>query len=234
MAEGLVNYNKPALDTVRTTASSFPKKKKKKNDKLNSLNHITNTHLIVLTTQHYSHPVILTRLLVTPTYTDTQAWCHTGDVERSTFTDKQRRFAGDVRGFRTERRKRGHKKSSKQWCKAERQCKRKRCCRKRGQGMQRIKDAQQMGSEKKRQTDEEEQMRNIKVQRQTLLTHKDLNLTKSPSQIESLPLETLASVSDWLCLGLAIENWFQISNASGFDTTSDFYYTYRFMCVYFI
>lgn len=62
--------------------------------------------------------------------------------------------------------------------------------------MQRIKDAQQMGSEKKRQTDEEEQMRNIKVQRQTLLTHKDLNLTKSPSQTESLPLETLASVSD--------------------------------------
>ncbi len=30
--------------------------------------------------------------------------------------------------------------------------------------MQRIKDAQQMGSEKKRQTDEEEQMRNKKVE----------------------------------------------------------------------
>jgi len=32
-------------------------------------------------------------------------------------------------------------------------------------GMQSIKDAQQMGSEKKRQTDEEEQMRNTKSDR---------------------------------------------------------------------
>lgn len=41
-------------------------------------------------------------------------------------------------------------------------------------GMQSIKDAQQMDSEKKRQTDEEEQMRNKKLERQTLLTHRDL------------------------------------------------------------
>lgn len=51
-----------------------------------------------------------------------------------------------------------------------------------------------MGSEKKRQTDEEEQMRNKKVKRQTLLTHKDLNHTKSPRLAENLPLEMLLSI----------------------------------------
>lgn len=184
------------MDTVRTTASRFPKKKGGKNHKLNRLNHITNTHLIVFTTQHYSCPVIVTRLLVTPKYIDTQA-CHTGDVERSTFTDMQQRFVGEERGFRTEGHKRGHKKSSKQWCKAETESKRKRGW---GQGMQRIKDAQQMGSEKKRQTDEEEQMRNKKLERQTLLTHKDLtllthkDLTNSPRLAESLPLEMLSGI----------------------------------------
>ncbi len=94
--------------------------------KLNRLSHITNTPLIVYTTQHYSCPVIVTRLLVTPKYIDTQAWCHTGDVERSTFTDMQQRFVGEVRGFRTEGYMRGHKKSSKQWSKAETESKRKR------------------------------------------------------------------------------------------------------------
>lgn len=143
----------------------------------------------------------------------------------------QQRFVGEVRGFRTEGHKRGHKKSSKQWCKAETESKRKRgWC----QGMQRIKDAQQMGSEKKRQTDEEEQMRNKKVERQTLLTHKDLKLTKSPSLAESLPLEILSGILNGLCLGLAIENWFQISKTGGFDKTSNYNSAYRFMCVHFI
>lgn len=60
----------------------------------------------------------------------------------------QRMFAGDVRGFRTEGHQRGHKKSSKQWCKKKRKAGVK--------GMQSIKDAQQMGSEKKRRTDKKQ------------------------------------------------------------------------------
>lgn len=61
--------------------------------------------------------------------------------------------------------------------------------------MQSIKDAQQMGSEKKRQTDEEEQMRNKKLERQTLLTHRDLyQISKSDRKY---------SVLDRLCYVLA-------------------------------
>ncbi len=171
----------------------------------------------------------MTRLLVTPKYIDTQA-CHTGDVERSTFTDMQQRFVGEVRGFRTEGHKRGHKKSSKQWCKAETESKRKRGW---GQGMQRIKDAQQMGSEKKRQTDEEEQMRNKKVERQTCWHTRSKPYKISTSGRKSSFGDAIRYLN-WLCLGLAIENWFQISKTGGFDKTSNYNSTYRFMCVCFI